>query len=39
MTAEKMVVDSWKEVDKILPTPQAKEKLKAFSEFLIKRKK
>jgi geranylgeranyl diphosphate synthase type I len=37
--AERMVVDSWSEVDKLLPTPQAKEKLKAFAEFLIKRNK
>ncbi len=36
-TAEKIVVDSWNEVDRLLPTPQAKEKLKAFAEFLIKR--
>lgn len=38
-TAEKMVMESWNEVDKLLPTPQAKEKLKAFAEFLIKRNK
>ncbi|MDR0372854.1 MAG: polyprenyl synthetase family protein [Nitrososphaerota archaeon] len=37
--AERMVVNSWSEVDKLLPTPQAKEKLKAFAEFLIKRNK
>jgi len=36
-TAEKIVVDSWNEVECLLPTPEAKEKLKAFSEFLIKR--
>jgi geranylgeranyl pyrophosphate synthase len=36
-TAEKIVVDSWSEVNRLLPTPQAKEKLKAFAEFLIKR--
>ncbi len=36
-TAERMIVDSWSEVDKLLPTPEAKEKLKAFAEFLIKR--
>jgi len=36
-TAAKIVEESWKEVDKLLPTPQAKEKLKAFAEFLIKR--
>ncbi|MCL1978076.1 MAG: polyprenyl synthetase family protein [Candidatus Bathyarchaeota archaeon] len=35
--AEKIVADSWNEVDRLLPTPEAKEKLKAFSEFLIKR--
>ncbi len=38
-TAEQMVLDSWKEVDKLLPTPQGKEKLKAFAEFLITRNK
>jgi geranylgeranyl pyrophosphate synthase len=36
-TAEKIVADSWEEVNCLLPTPDAKEKLKAFSEFLIKR--
>jgi geranylgeranyl pyrophosphate synthase len=36
-TAEKIMVDSWNEVNCLLPTPEAKEKLKAFSEFLIKR--
>ena len=36
--AKRMVEESWREVDKLLPTPQAKEKLKAFAEFLIKRK-
>jgi len=35
--AAKIVEESWNEVDKLLPTPQAKEKLKAFAEFLIKR--
>ena len=38
-TATRMVQESWEEVDKLLPTPQAKEKLKAFAEFLIKRDK
>ena len=38
-TAERMVMESWREVDKLLPTPQGKEKLKAFAEFLIKRNK
>jgi geranylgeranyl diphosphate synthase, type I len=38
-TAERMVMESWREVDKLLPTPDAKEKLKAFAEFLIKRNK
>lgn len=38
-TAERMVLESWSEVDRLLPTPQAKEKLKAFAEFLIKRNK
>jgi geranylgeranyl diphosphate synthase type I len=38
-TATRMVQESWEEVDKLLPTPQAKEKLKAFAEFLIERNK
>ena len=38
-TAAKMVIESWNEAEKLLPTPQAKEKLKAFAEFLIKRNK
>ncbi len=38
-TAEKMVTDSWNEAEKLLPTPEAKEKLKAFAEFLIRRNK
>jgi len=36
-TAEKIVADSWKEVEPLLPTFKAKEKIKMFSEFLIKR--
>ncbi len=39
LTAERMVADSWNETEKLLPTPQAKEKLKQFAEFLIKRNK
>ncbi len=35
--AEGMVAESWSEAEKLLPTPLAKEKLKAFAEFLIKR--
>jgi geranylgeranyl pyrophosphate synthase len=35
--AAKMVEESWSEVDKLLPTTEGKEKLKAFAEFLIKR--
>ncbi len=38
-TAEHMVMESWSEAEKLLPTPVAKEKLKAFAEFLIKRNK
>jgi geranylgeranyl pyrophosphate synthase len=38
-TAQTMVKEAWVEVDKLLPTPEAKEKLKAFAEFLIKRNK
>jgi geranylgeranyl pyrophosphate synthase len=36
-TAEQMVMDSWSEAEKLLPSSAAKEKLKAFAEFLIKR--
>jgi geranylgeranyl diphosphate synthase, type I len=36
-TAAKIVEDSWREVDKLLPASESKEKLKAFAEFLIKR--
>lgn len=36
-TAARMVEESWKEVDRLLPQSEAKEKLKAFAEFLIKR--
>jgi geranylgeranyl diphosphate synthase type 3/geranylgeranyl diphosphate synthase type I len=38
-TAERIVEESWSEAEKLLPTPQAKEKLKEFAEFLIKRNK
>jgi geranylgeranyl pyrophosphate synthase len=36
--AEKMVKRSWDEVEELLPSSDAKEKLKAFAEFLIGRK-
>jgi geranylgeranyl pyrophosphate synthase len=36
-TAARIVEESWKEVDKLLLASEAKEKLKAFAEFLIKR--
>ena len=36
-TAARIVEESWKEVDKLLPPSEAKEKLKAFADFLIKR--
>jgi len=36
-TAQKIVRESWKEVDGLLPKSEAKEKLKAFAEFLIER--
>jgi len=36
--ARKMVEESWNEVEKLLPTSDAKERLKAFAEFLIERK-
>jgi geranylgeranyl pyrophosphate synthase len=35
--ADKMVEESWKEVDRLLKPSPGKEKLKAFAEFLIKR--
>ncbi len=35
--ASKIVQDSWNEVDKVLPPSKAKEKLKIFAEYLIKR--
>jgi geranylgeranyl pyrophosphate synthase len=37
--AERMVAESWSEAEKLLPTPKAKENLKEFAEFLIKRNK
>jgi len=36
--AGKMVEDSWREVERLLPASDAKEKLEAFAEFLIERK-
>jgi geranylgeranyl pyrophosphate synthase len=36
-TAARIVKESWNEVDKLLPSSKAKEKLKAFAEFLIRR--
>lgn len=36
-TAERIVKESWAEVERLLPTPQGKEKLKEFAEFLIQR--
>jgi len=36
-TAARIVEESWSKVDKLLPASEAKEKLKAFAEFLIKR--
>jgi geranylgeranyl pyrophosphate synthase len=38
-TSSRIVEESWSEAEKLLPTPEAKEKLKAFAEFLIKRNK
>ena len=35
--AARIVEESWKEVEKLLPASDAKDKLKAFGEFLIKR--
>jgi len=36
--ARKIVEDSWREVEGLLPTSDAKERLKAFAQFLIERK-
>jgi len=36
--AKKLVAESWKEVDRLLSPSDAKEKLKAFADFLIQRK-
>ena len=36
--ARKMVEDSWREVEKLLPASDAKQKLRAFAKFLIERK-
>ncbi len=36
--AEKMFENSWRDVEKLLPASDAKEKLKAFAKFLIERK-
>ncbi len=38
-TASQIVMDSWSEAEKLLAASEAKEKLKAFAEFLIKRNK
>jgi geranylgeranyl pyrophosphate synthase len=35
--AKKIVEESWEKVDKLVPATEGKEKLKAFTEFLIKR--
>ncbi len=37
LIAARIVEESWKEVDKLLPASEAKEELKEFAEFLIKR--
>lgn len=36
--ASNIVKESWREVDRLLPASDAKEKLKAFAEFLVERK-
>jgi len=38
-TAFQLVRESWRDAEKLLPRSEAKEKLKAFAEFLIKRNK
>jgi len=36
--ARKMVEDSWREIEKLLPASNAKQKLRTFAKFLIERK-
>jgi geranylgeranyl pyrophosphate synthase len=36
--ARKIVKESWKEVERLLPASEAKEKINAFAKFLIERK-
>jgi geranylgeranyl diphosphate synthase type I len=36
--AEKLVQDSWHDIEKLIPKSDGREKLKAFAEFLIERK-
>jgi len=36
--ARNLVADSWKEIDNLLPQSDAKEKLRAFADYLIERK-
>ena len=36
--AKKLVEESWKEIEELLPSANAKEKLKAFAKYLIERK-
>jgi len=36
--ADRIVAESWGEVEPLLPRSEAKERLKAFAEFLVKRK-
>ena len=36
--AKKLVIESWKEVDRLLSPSEAKDKLQAFAEHLVKRK-
>ena len=38
-TANRILEESWREAEELLPKSEAKEKLKAFAEFLIKRNK
>jgi len=36
--ARKIVRESWSDVDKLLPASAAKEKLRAFADYLVQRK-
>jgi geranylgeranyl pyrophosphate synthase len=36
--AQKLVSDNWKQIDRLLQPSEAKEKLRAFADYLVERK-